>query len=217
MRAKTSATTARLQPAGPRRDEVEALAREYLVMAAAFLRPAPASLVAVGGLSGSGKSTVARAVAPDIGAAPGALVLRSDVIRKSLLGAQPSDHLGHAGYSADVSARVYAALAGQARTALRAGHAVVADAAFLRPADRAAIEAVAADAGVPFTGLWLEASPAVLTSRVEARVGDASDADAGVVLEQLRLDPGPVRWPRLDASAAAPIVLSDARSRLPRS
>jgi predicted kinase len=105
-------------------------------------------------------------------------------------------------------------LAERAQVALRAGHSVIADAAFLQPADRAAIEGAAAQVSVPFVGLWLEASASVLTSRVEARSGDASDADARVVLQQLRQDMGAVRWQRLDASGAGPVVLADARRRL---
>jgi predicted kinase len=49
---------------------------------------------------------------------------------------------------------------------------------------------------------------------VQARSGDASDADTLVVLQQLSADPGPIRWQRLDASHAAPMVLADARQRL---
>ena len=49
--------------------------------------------MAIGGLSGAGKSVVARRMAPTLGAAPGALVLRSDVVRKSLLGVGPANDL----------------------------------------------------------------------------------------------------------------------------
>ena len=48
---------------------------------------------AIGGLQGTGKSTLARALAPDLGPAPGALVLRSDEIRKRLLGRAPEETL----------------------------------------------------------------------------------------------------------------------------
>jgi aminoglycoside phosphotransferase family enzyme len=53
-------------------------ARGYLEAAGAYLRLAPAVVVGIGGLQGTGKSTLARALAPTLGAAPGALVLRSD-------------------------------------------------------------------------------------------------------------------------------------------
>ena len=61
----------------------------YLAAAAAYLDPAPGVVVAIGGLQGTGKSTLARALAPTLGAAPGALVLRSDETRKRLHGVDP--------------------------------------------------------------------------------------------------------------------------------
>lgn len=214
VRAKTSATTARLQSDPVRRQESEALARDYVTMAAGFLRPATPTLVAIGGLSGSGKSTLARGLASDVGPVPGAVVLRSDALRKSLCGVQPFERLGPDGYTADVSARVYEVMVDRARAALGAGHAVIADAAFLQPDERAAIEAAATEASVPFVGLWLEAPSGVLTARVEGRSGDASDADATVLGQQLRRDLGPITWQRLDASGSAPILLADVRRQI---
>ena len=86
VRAKTSATAARVQSDANRRIELEELAREYLLMAEQFLHPSGPLLIAVGGFSGSGKSTLAQALAPSVGAVPGAVVLRSDEIRKQLFG-----------------------------------------------------------------------------------------------------------------------------------
>ncbi|HYF09697.1 MAG TPA: hypothetical protein VD970_18920 [Acetobacteraceae bacterium] len=60
-----------------------------LAWAEAVLSPAPARLVAIGGLQGTGKSRLARLLAPAIGPAPGALVLRSDEGRKRLFGRAP--------------------------------------------------------------------------------------------------------------------------------
>ena len=77
VRAKTSATAARLQRDSARRGELQALAREYLEMAERLVRPPPPCLVAIGGFSGSGKSTLALRLAPAIGAMPGAVVHRS--------------------------------------------------------------------------------------------------------------------------------------------
>ncbi|MGR9912188.1 hypothetical protein ACUOGC_22945, partial [Escherichia coli] len=54
-------------------------ARNYVYRALEFLRPAAPRLVAVGGLSGTGKSVLSRALAAHVGRAPGAVVLRSDV------------------------------------------------------------------------------------------------------------------------------------------
>jgi predicted kinase len=152
--------------------------------------------VAIGGLSGSGKSTAAAAVAAQIGAAPGARVLSSDRIRKRLHGVAPQTRLGAEAYRPDVSARVYAELREAAAATLAAGHSVVVDAVFDRPDERDAIEAVARSAGVAFQGIWLEASEAVLLARVAARRNDPSDADDVVVRRQLERDIGTLTWTR---------------------
>jgi aminoglycoside phosphotransferase family enzyme/predicted kinase len=174
----------------------------YFALAeAALRRPAAAPcLVAIGGLPGTGKSRLARALAPGLGAAPGALVLRSDEIRKRRHAAAPEQRLPPAAYTPAENAAVFAELAALAGEALRVGRTVVADAAFLRPDERAAVEAAAAAAGAPFHGIWLRAPLKVLRARVAARIGDASDATVAVVDAAAARDPGPLGWPALDAT-----------------
>jgi aminoglycoside phosphotransferase family enzyme len=94
VRAKTSATSARLQSDRARRAEFENLSRAYLEMAQRLLQPPDPCLIAIGGLSGSGKSTLALALGPLIGDVPGAVVIRSDEVRKQLCGVPPLAHLG---------------------------------------------------------------------------------------------------------------------------
>jgi aminoglycoside phosphotransferase family enzyme/predicted kinase len=172
-----------------------------LAAAEAYLAPPPPRLVAIGGLQGTGKTTLARALAPALGPAPGALVLRSDETRKRLAGLSPEERLPGESYTRAASAAVYAALFADAEAALVGGHAAVVDAVFLSEKERDEIAAIAARAGAPFTGLWLEAPPAVLADRLAARRGDASDADAAVMRRAAALDPGEIRWTRLDAAA----------------
>jgi uncharacterized protein len=215
VRAKTSATAAaHVHNDDARSGELHATAREYLAMAVRLLHPPRPCLVAVGGVSGSGKSTLAIGLAPAIGSAPGAIVLRSDETRKQLSGVPLLQHLGSEGYSARMSERVYDTLAERAARVLRGGHSVVVDAVFARPADREAIERVAAAESVPFIGLWLDASDSVLVSRVAQRRNDPSDADAGVVHLQRTQETGAVGWPRLDGSGSVAAVRSAARDRL---
>jgi predicted kinase len=216
IRAKTSATAARLQTEDAPRRELEALAQRYLSMAVDLAKPADPMLVAIGGRSGTGKSTLALSMAPHTGPVPGAIVLRSDVIRKTLVGVHPLERLPATAYTRGMSTRVYRALADRAHIALRAGHAAIVDAVFAAPEERAAIEAVAANVAVPFFGLWLNAPADVLVARVEARRGDASDANADVVRQQLVTDPGPVSWQRIDAARDPDAVLADARDRVGR-
>ncbi len=183
-------------------------ARRYFAFARAFIAGAPPRLVAVGGLSGSGKSTVAARLAPRLGRAPGAIHLRSDIERKRLLGAGEHDRLPEAGYARPVTERVFAALRAQARLALAAGQSVVVDAVHQRPDERAAIAAVAADAGVPFAGIWLEAPLDTASARVAARHDDASDATAAIVARQAAQPTGPIDWQRIDASGAIEEVVA---------
>ncbi len=100
----------------------------------------------------------------------------------------------------EVTDRVFASLREHAAIALRAGQSVIVDAVHLHPEERKLIEAVAADVGVPFIGLWLEAPEAVLMERVTERTGDASDAMAEVVALQLRQPVGEITWTRIDSS-----------------
>jgi predicted kinase len=200
--AKTTATAASLQTDAGRRLELRTLANGYLTIAEDLLEPPLPRLIAVGGLSGSGKTTLAMDLAPSIGAAPGAVVIRSDEIRKRLCGVEPLDRLGPKGYTDEVSRRVYATLMDHADKIVRGGGSVIADAVFAGPSDRDAIQHVAAAAGVPFTGLWLEAAPSLLMARVERREPDASDADAAVVRQQMTRHVDPIQWSRLDASGS---------------
>jgi uncharacterized protein len=214
VRAKTSATAANLQTDPPRKGELRGMARDYLEMAQQLLQPPPACLIAIGGFSGSGKSTLARALAARIGAVPGAVVVRSDEIRKHLCGVDLLQELGPDGYAADMTRRVYTTMGHRATQVVTGGHAAIADAVFALPADREAIERVAAAAHVPFAGLWLEAPASLLIARSEQRHFDASDADATVIREQLARDAGAIAWHRIDASRALDEVLHTAAEML---
>ncbi|MDP6884993.1 MAG: AAA family ATPase, partial [Rhodospirillales bacterium] len=161
VRAHVGAAAAASLSAAEEAGEQGAEASRYLDSAVAYLEPRPPRLVAIGGLSGSGKSRTARQVAPYVGLAPGARVVRSDVIRKRLAGVDAYARLGPEGYAAELTARTYQALVADAARVLKTGHSVIADAVFARPDERRAIAAVAARAGVPFTGLWLESPPDV--------------------------------------------------------
>jgi uncharacterized protein len=215
VRAKTSATAAaQAHRDEPRRSELQATAREYLDMATQLLHPPRPRLVAIGGLSGTGKSTLARMLAPDIGAAPGAVLLRSDEIRKQLAGVPMLQRLGPDGYSSTMSERVYGTLVERAAQVLRSGHSLVLDAVYAHPSERKRIEQVAIAEAAPFTGIWLEAPESVLVARTEQRRNDASDADPEIVRQQRALDTGPIQWLRLDASGSASRVQSRAMDGL---
>ena len=171
-----------------------------LAAAEAHLAPAAPRLVAIGGLPGTGKSTLARALAPALGRSPGALVLRTDEARKRRFGVAPESRLPPEAYMPSVSAAVHDEIFAMAAAALAGGQAVVLDAVFLDPAMRARAAAVARAAGVAFDGLWLEAPLPVLRARIAARRDDASDADEAVLLRAAAADPGAIDWHRIDVA-----------------
>jgi predicted kinase len=214
IRAKTTVTAALLQPATERRCELQASALAYLKLATCLLRRAEPAIVAIGGLSGSGKSTLARELAPSIGPVPGAVVVRSDEIRKRLWGATALTKLGPAGYTPEMSARVYEALTADAVAVAESGHAAIVDAVFARADDRLVIEREARAAGVAFAAVWLDAPERVLVERVEQRGPDVSDADPDVVRMQCAQWADDVRWTHVDAVGDLPTVQARVRAQL---
>lgn len=192
-------------------------AKAYVTAALGHLSPPPPVLAAVGGLSGTGKSTFSRGVASGLGASPGAVVLRTDEIRKRIMGVTHTTPVDRALYTPEFYVRTYDALFDAARALLKAGRAVVLDATFINPALRARAEDLAAECGVPFEGVWLEAPAEVLEARVAARTGDASDATVEVLHDQMaQLARTELGWPRVetsgDVAAAAKAWLARPRS-----
>ena len=215
IRAKV--TTARLQRASAAdRDAVARAARGYFDLAARAIDPPAPVLVAVGGLSGTGKSLLARMLAPALEPMPGAVIVRSDVERKALFGQSETDKLPSSAYTDDVTARVYAALGEKARRIVAVGHAVIVDAVFARPEERAAIARATEAAGVPLQGLFLTADTATRLRRVGGRTGDASDADVAVAQAQERYALGDLAWAMVDASDTPAATLSRAKAALRR-
>lgn len=198
--------------AAPQRPAIAAEARAYFAFAVRAIDPPQPRLVAVGGLSGTGKTRLARALAADIQPMPGAVLLRSDVARKTLFGASESERLPPQAYTAAVNERVYGVLLDGARRILAAGHSVIVDAVFARLPERKAIAAAAA--GRRFDGLFLAADLATRLARVGARSGDASDADREVATAQESYDLGPLDWARIDASGTAEQTAARARAAL---
>lgn len=168
-------------------------------LAGDYLTPSPSRLVAIGGVSGTGKSTAAQGLAPEIGPAPGAVILRSDALRKRQFGVDRFDRLPPDAYGQAVSHAVYGELVDAARTVLQGDHAVIADAVFAGPEERRDIANIAG--GRRFDGFWLDAPDEILEARIAARIRDVSDADADVLAVQRRYGLGQIDWRRIDATA----------------
>jgi predicted kinase len=194
------------------RAPIRRVARTYFDLACRLIDPPPPRLVAVGGLSGTGKSAIARALAPELPPAPGAVVLRSDVDRKARFGLREDKRLPAEAYAPEVSAAVYSELAEKARRVVAAGHSAIVDAVYARPHERVAVAA----AGAPFRGILLTADLPTRVARVSARAADASDADAAVARVQEDYDLGEFgrAWTIIDASGTPAETLARAKAAL---
>ncbi|MBR0551294.1 AAA family ATPase [Stakelama marina] len=190
-----------------------ARAREFLRLAHRLIEPQPAALVAIGGLSGSGKSTVARRIAGAFGVAPGARVLRSDILRKRLANVPPETTLPPSAYTHAMNEMVYSRLGEHAGELTGSGSFVIADAVFADKRERRMIAQVARSEAVPFIGIWLDVAEATRVERIGARAPDASDADAGVARVQSGYDLGLIEpWRSVDANGSAEAVADRIRS-----
>lgn len=186
VRAKIAAI--RLGQSGVSDDEAESVRQRlarHVELAAGHARPATPRLILMHGASGSGKSYLARRLAPQLPAA----WVRSDLERKRLHGLEPtaaaSAELGAGLYAAAASARTYARLGDIARTTLAAGCSLVVDAAFLESERREAFLELGLEQGARPVVLACHASPEVLRRRVATRRGDPSDAGLEVLEAQL--------------------------------
>src|SRR5882672_8965737 len=205
---------ARLDRAGPDKATVMQSARAYFELARRLIHPPAATLVAIGGLSGTGKSVAARAVAPFVAPEPGAVVLRSDVLRKQYFQVNETDRLPGNAYQPEMTAQIYQILVQRAVRTLSQGHSVVVDAVFAHEIERAAISAAARDLNIRFVGLFLVTDLATRLDRIGSRKGDASDATAEIAGLQEKYDTGAVDWTIIDASGTSEQTLLRCKSRI---
>lgn len=168
----------------------------YLKAAQAFLEMIPSEVVCVGGLSGSGKSTHARQIAPSTGRNPGAVILRSDEIRKRLWACPEFEPLPPEAYEAPENARVYDHMLNLAQITVDSGQAVILDATFRDEARVREAQALAAERDLRFSALWMDPGREERLRRVSARQKDASDADRSVAAAQSEPELDESLWTR---------------------
>lgn len=203
------------------RRRLAARARRFFRLAASYAAAEPRPrLTVMMGLSGSGKSYLARLLALETGA----VLISSDITRKRLLGVAPTAGAGPAAYTREQTERTYAALFEEAERELRRGHPVILDATFLTATQRAPAPALAAKLGVPFSLVWCTVSPDVIDERLRQRRDDrhrVSDAQEAIVRSQLAYQEPPGELPRgavIRADTSRPMgpLLSRLRRRLAR-
>jgi uncharacterized protein len=211
VRSHVNARTWENAESEARKADALSLAVSYAEFALGLLKPFKPALFAVGGLSGAGKTTVAKGLAPQLGGPLGAVHLRTDVLRKKMAGVALDSRLPSSAYSQAASDAVYAEMLNLAVIALSAGQSVICDAVFSKPQERSQIEQVAREAGLPFVGIWLEAPSRALEARVLERIKagkDASDATVDVVRQQLSYDLGPMTWMSVESEGTKEVVLA---------
>lgn len=175
-------------------------ANSYLEETIDILHPRPKLMIAIGGLSGSGKSSLAQRLAPLLGRKPGAFIARTDMIRKRLMGVAPTERLPQEAYIPEVSQQTYSTLFVELMFALHSGQCVIADGVFAKPEERDMLREIAASQNVPFVGIWLDAPADTLKDRVAKRQNDPSDATPDVVDLQQTFDIGGLDWHHIDAT-----------------
>ncbi|WP_407156143.1 AAA family ATPase [Bradyrhizobium sp. STM 3557] len=189
-------------------------AKSYFELALRLITPSRPSIVAIGGMSGTGKSALARDIAGLLQPAPGAIIIRSDVIRKELFGVDPLTALPKEAYQADVTQRVYRTMFERGRQITKQGFSAILDAAFLREAERDALDREARDWPATFRPVFLTADLAIRLSRIASRRGDASDATRDVAAQQEHYALGQVGWPLIDASGSTDETLQRSAAHL---
>jgi hypothetical protein len=215
LRAAIRAKVTAARPAtGPEAIAVRETAEKYFQLARRLIAPPMPLLIAVGGLSGSGKSVLARSLAPYVDPLPGAVVLRSDTKRKAIFGLVETATLPPEAYRTEVTDYIYGTLMDELCRPLRAGHSAIVDAVFAKEHQRVTVAAVAATAGVRFVGLFLTVDQETRVERVRGRTRDASDADEDLARRQESYELGHLNWTEIDASGTPEETLALVRDYL---
>ena len=195
VRAKVTALRSRQASDAPSRAVDLRSASELLYLCARHLEDAQVRVVVIGGLPGTGKTTLATGLARQLGAT----LLRSDVVRKELAGLPPDEparaDLDSGLYDRAHSDRTYAALVDRARCLIERGQSVVLDASWNDDAHRAPVRAAARSTSSELSELCCELPADLAAGRMRRRDEegmDASDATPAIAAALARrADPWP--------------------------
>jgi len=193
----------------PETEKVRAEALSYINLAQQALVPKRPLVVAIGGFSGSGKSTIARKLPTRLCPLPGAVLLSSDTERKSEFNVKATHRLEPEHYNSANADRVYNRLFDKASRAIDAGYPVVVDATFLTQDRREQLQRLAAEKNTDYFGFWLMAPVEIMRNRIESRHEDASDADVSVLEKQLKQSKGDITWRHIDTDSPVDCVVKE--------
>jgi aminoglycoside phosphotransferase family enzyme/predicted kinase len=218
VRAAIRAKVTAARPIPPDSDggAIAEAARKYFALACKAIEPPPPLIVAIGGLSGTGKSILARMLASHIEPLPGAVILRSDTKRKAIFGVAETATLPIEAYTTEVTDYIYTSLFWEVQRPVAAGHSAVVDAVFARAEQRWSIAEAARLCGVRFVGLFLTAGLETRVDRVKERMHDASDADETIARRQENYELGVMDWTTIDASGTPEETLARVLEHLER-
>ncbi len=180
-------------------------AKAYLDLALSLVSPKKGSVTAFGGYAGSGKTTLAHALAEKTGA----VLVSSDDLRKHMHGAAVTETLPQTAYTDEKNRAVYDRLQTLAMGLAQTGQNVVLDATFLREEGREALAEQLTKAGIAFRGFWVQAPDDLAEARMDQRTGDASDATSEVRRRQKQSDVGAITWPHLWGHTSTETVLQE--------
>ncbi len=178
----------------------------HLLLAKNSLHVNAPRIITIGGFSGSGKSTLAKLIAPKIGA----IIIRSDAVRKHIFNVPLDENAPRNRYSEACSNETYRAMRKRAEDVLASGRPVILDGVFGKESTREEVQEFAKQHSTSFTGLWCEVAPEIALARIEARKGDLSDATGEVFRAQVSKYRAPLNWSILDMSEAIDKTLSNA-------
>ena len=166
------------------KQQAAAKAAQYYTLAWSYVQPRPGRLLMMAGLSGSGKSTVARELSRQLGA----IHLRSDAVRKHLAGVPLQQRGEDSLYTPEMSHKTYERLTHLGILLASQGYTVILDAKFDRQATRQAVVAQAQAQELPLTIVHCTAPLDILKERLQQRQGDIADATLAI-LEKQTLEP----------------------------
>ena len=162
------------------KEKAIASARDYYNLAWQYTRSQPGQIILMAGLSGSGKTTKAKAIAPVLNA----IHIRSDAVRKHLAGIPLEQKAPEDIYSNDWTKKTYARLLELGILLAKQGFTIILDATYNRHKLREQVIQEINQHSLPLSIIYCHAPQEVLQQRLASRKSDISDATPELIFQQ---------------------------------